>query len=207
VAITHSSSSSGNTTSRRALLDQLLGVLILGLAGKPIRTLAEASEPLYTEDELLFLMHMIMHHQQALDMAALVPSRSHRDEFVRYARYLDGAQRAEIDQMQAFLRMASDRGLHAPHHEMTGDPPMSGMLSKAQMAALNAATGAEFERLWLQGMIYHHEGALDMALAQQQRDFQTGRRPFGIDVMLDDILVVQRAEITKMKGWIKDWQL
>jgi len=188
-------------------LDQLLGVLILGLAGKPIRTLAEASEPLYTEDELLFLMHMIMHHQQALDMAALVPSRSHREEFIRYARYLDGAQRAEIDQMQALLRMANDRGLHAPHHEMTGDPPMHGMLSKAQMAALTATNGAEFERLWLQGMIYHHEGAVDMALAQQQREFQTGRRPYGIDVMLDDILAVQRAEITKMRGWLQDWKV
>jgi uncharacterized protein (DUF305 family) len=192
-------------TTRRALLRQLLGVSSVALMGR--RALAEAGEPLYTEDELLFLTHMIMHHQQALVMCALVPSRSHRDEFVRYARYLDGAQQAEIDQMQALLRMASDRGLHAPHHEMTGDPPMNGMLSKAQMAALTAANGAEFERLWLQGMIYHHEGAVDMALSQQQSDFETGRRPYGIDVMLDDILAVQRAEITKMRNWLTEWKL
>ena len=79
------------------------------------------------------------------------------------------------------------------------------MLSKAQMAALAAASGAEFERLWLQGMIYHHEGALDMGRAQQQRQFESGRQPYGIDVLVDDILVVQRAEITKMKGWLTEW--
>jgi uncharacterized protein (DUF305 family) len=140
-------------------------------------------------------------------MAALVPSRTRREEFVRFARYVDGAQRAEIDQMQALLRMASDRGIAIPRHEMLADPPMAGMLSKAQMAALRAASGAQFERLWLQGMIYHHEGALDMAREQQQHQFETGRQPYGIDVMVDDILVTQRAEITRMRGWLEQWGL
>ncbi len=181
--------------SRRALLLLAWG---LGLAQTP---------PLYTEDELLFLTHMVMHHEQALEMAALVPSRTHREEFIRFARYVDGAQRAEIDQMKALLRMAAERGSEIPHHEMLGDPPMAGMLSKAQMAALSAATGAQFERLWLEGMIYHHQGALDMARAQQQRQFESGREPYGIDVMVDDILAVQRAEITKMRTWLKEWGL
>ncbi len=181
---------------RRALL-----VLVWGLA------VAQTPPPLYTEDDLLFLTHMIMHHQQALDMAALVPSRTHREEFIRFARYVDGAQRAEIDQMRSLLRMAAERGIEAPHHEMLGDPPMAGMLSKAQMAALSAATGADFERLWLEGMIYHHQGALDMARAQQQRQFETGRQPYGIDVMVDDILVTQRAEITRMRTWLEQWGL
>jgi uncharacterized protein (DUF305 family) len=82
---------------------------------------------------------------------------------------------------------------------------MAGMLSKAQMAALSDSTGAKFERLWLEGMIYHHQGALDMARSQQQRDFDTGRQPYGIDVMVDDMLVVQRAEITKMRAWLEEW--
>ncbi len=181
--------------SRRALLLLAWG---LGLAQTP---------PLYTEDELLFLTHMVMHHEQALEMAALVPSRTHREEFIRFARYVDGAQRAEIDQMKALLRMAAERGIEIPRHEMLGDPPMAGMLSKAQMAALSAATGARFERLWLEGMIYHHQGALDMARAQQQRQFESGREPYGIDVMVDDILAVQRAEITKMRTWLKEWGL
>lgn len=187
---------------RRAVLGLLL---VLGLSGGAAA--GQAAPVLYTEDDLLFLTHMIMHHEQALTLAALVPSRTQREEFIRFARYLDGAQRAEIDQMKALLRMASDRGISIPHHEMLGDPPMAGMLSKAQMAELTAATGPRFERLWLQGMIYHHQGALDMAREQQQRQFETGRQPYGIDVMVDDILVVQRAEITKMRGWLEQWGL
>jgi uncharacterized protein (DUF305 family) len=181
-------------------------ILVAGLAAAAGWVRA-AAPPLYTQDDLLFLTHMIMHHQQALDMAALVPSRSTREAFRRFARYVDGAQRSEIDQMNSLLEEAAARGIEIPHHEMHGDPPMDGMLSKAQMAALAAATGAEFERLWLQGMIYHHEGALRMARAQQERDFEAHRQPFGIDVLADNIVDVQRGEITKMQGWLKDWGL
>src|SRR6185312_12043066 len=127
------------------------------------------------------------------ELAALVPSRTHREEFIRFARYVDGGQRAEIDQMKGLLSFAADRGMSAPHHEMTGDPPMHGMLSKAQMAALAAASGPAFEKLWLQGMIYHHQGALDMARAQQEAQFRNRHQPYGIDVLVDDILNSQRA--------------
>jgi uncharacterized protein (DUF305 family) len=186
----------------------LLGSLLLFVLGLPSGSaLAQTAQALYDADELLFLTHMIMHHEQALEMAALVPARTRREDFVRFARYIDGAQRAEIDQMKSLLRMASERGIAIPHHEMLGDPPMAGMLSKAQLAELTAATGAQFERLWLQGMIYHHQGALDMAREQQRRQFETGRHPYGIEVMVDDMLVVQRAEITRMRGWLEQWGL
>jgi uncharacterized protein (DUF305 family) len=163
--------------------------------------------PLYTQEDLLFLTHMIVHHEQALVLAALVPSRTKREDFIRFARYLDGAQTAEIDQMKALLDLATARGVAIPHHEMHGDPPMAGMLSKAQMAAISATSGAEFERLWLQGMIVHHEGALDMARAVQEREFASGRRAYGVDVLVDDMLVVQRGEITRMKAWLNEWGL
>jgi uncharacterized protein (DUF305 family) len=181
-------------------------VLMLFLSELVPDALAQAP-PLYTPDDLMFLTHMTMHHEQALEMAALVPSRSHREELIRFARYVDGSQRAEIDQMKSLLAAAADRGMEPPHHEMHGDPPMNGMLSRAQMAALAAASDSDFERLWLQGMIHHHEGALDMAREQQERQFREHRQPFGIDTMVDDILVVQRAEITKMKGWLVQWGL
>src|SRR5262245_56786505 len=172
-----------------------------------VRIASAAAAELYTPDDLSFLSHMIVHHEQALELAALVPSRTSREEFIRFARYVDGAQRAEIDQMKGLLDLAAERGLQAPRHEMHGDPPMAGMLSKAQMAAVAAAKGADFERLWLQGMIYHHQGALDMARAQQQRQFESSHSPYGIDVLVDDILVTQRAEITKMQGWLVQWGL
>jgi uncharacterized protein (DUF305 family) len=168
---------------------------------------AGANAPLFTPQDLLFLTHMIMHHEQALEMTAMVPSRSKREDFNRFARYLDGGQRTEIDHMKGLLKVAAERGLEIPHHEMTGDPPMAGMLSKAQMAALAAATGPEFEKLWLQGMIYHHQGALDMAREMQERQFETGRQTFGLDELVDDITEVQRAEINKMKNWLTQWGL
>jgi uncharacterized protein (DUF305 family) len=184
---------------RRAVL-----MLLMGLVAVCVEAQAPA---LYTPEDLTFLTHMIVHHEQAIEMAALVPSRSQREEFIRFARYIDGAQRAEIDHMQGLLHAARDRGLQIPEHDMHGDPPMQGMLSKAQMAALAAAQGKDFERLWLKGMIYHHGGAMTMGIEQQKRQFDSGRQPYGIDMMVDDILTVQRGEITKMKGWLAAWGL
>jgi uncharacterized protein (DUF305 family) len=191
----------------RAAALLLLCIATTGLRAAAPGSGSTANAPLYTQDDLLFLTHMIVHHEQALEMTALVPSRTQRAELIRFARYLDGAQRVEIDHMKGLLRAASDRGIPIPQHEMHGDPPMTGMLSRAQMAALAAAQGAEFERLWLEGMIYHHEGALTMGREQQQRQFASGRQPYGIDVLVDDILVVQRGEITKMKSWLAEWGL
>jgi uncharacterized protein (DUF305 family) len=165
---------------------------------------ADAPSPLYTQEDLRFLSHMIVHHRQALELAALMPSRTKREELLKFGRYIDGAQRAEIEQMTSFLTLAKARGLSVPDHDGHGSPSMLGILSAKQMAALAAASGAKFERLWLEGMIYHHEGALEMARAQQKHQFETGRRPYGIDVLVDDILVVQRAEITKMRGWLSE---
>ena len=181
-----------------------LALLLIVFTAVPARA---ETPPLFTQQDLMFLTHMIVHHEQALEMTAMVPSRSHREEFIRFARYLDGGQRTEIDHMKGLLKIAEERGIEIPHHEMTGDPPMAGMLSKAQMAALKAATGPEFEKLWLQGMIYHHQGALDMAREMQERQFQTGRQTYGLDVLVDDITEVQRAEINKMKTWLTQWGL
>ena len=153
-----------------------------------------------------FLMHMIVHHQQAVELTALVPARSSRDEFRRFARYLDGAQQGEIDQMRELLQLAAARGVPTPEAHLHGDPPMAGMLSRAQLAAIERARGAEFERLWLEGMIVHHEAALAMARAQQEAQFRSGHQPYGLDVLVDSMLDVQRGEVTRMRGWLSEWR-
>jgi uncharacterized protein (DUF305 family) len=84
---------------------------------------------------------------------------------------------------------------------------MDGMLSSAQMRTLAESSGAEFERLWLEGMIYHHQGAIDMAEAQQAQQRETGRRPYELAVLVEEIIVEQRAEITKMRDWLDEWGL
>lgn len=180
--------------------------LLFVVAGVSTQTPGGAAN-LYTQEDLLFLSHMIVHHRQALELAVLVPSRTGREELVRFARLIDGAQRAEIEQMESLLALARDRGMAVPDHTLHADQPMPGLLSKTQMDAVAAAKGAPFERLWLEGMIFHHEGALTMGRAQQQRQFESGRQPYGIDVLVDEILVVQRAEITKMRSWLTQWGL
>jgi uncharacterized protein (DUF305 family) len=181
-----------------------LVVCLLCLVSRVWAQIAGGTTEIYSQEDLLFLRHMIVHHQQALELAALVPSRTGRDELIRFARNVDGAQRAEIDQMESLLKLAADRGMTIPRDEH-GDHQMPGLLSMAQMDRLAAANGTLFERLWLEGMIVHHEGALTMGREQQRRQFESGRRPYGIDVLVDEILVVQRAEIVKMKAWLTAW--
>src|SRR5688572_24524789 len=158
--------------------------LLLVVASVSAQAQRSAKE-LYTPEDLIFLRHMIVHHEQGLELAALVASRTGREELIGFARQIDGAQRAEIDQMESLLALAADRGMTVPHHDQYADPPMPGLLSKAQMDKLAAAHGASFERLWLEGMIVHHEGALTMGRAQQRRQYEGGRQLYGIDVLVD----------------------
>ena len=190
---------------RRKRASTIAPLLTIGLMSAVAQTNERASATLYDSEDLQFLRHMIVHHEQALDMASLVPERTERQEFVRFAGYVNRAQSAEIAVMQSLLDLAMERGLNVPEHTLHGDPPMPGMLSSAEMDALAASSGAAFERLWLEGMIFHHEGALDMAKAQQRRQFESGRRPYGIDVLVEDILVEQLAEITRMRAWLGEW--
>ncbi len=166
---------------------------------------AADTQVLFTAEDMRFIQHMIVHHEQALVMSDLVPARSERAEFVRFAGYVERAQRAEIGLMQSLLDLAANRGHAIPEHDLHGDPPMAGMLSTAQMDALAAASGTEFERLWIEGMIHHHQGAIDMAHAQQRQQLATGRRPYGLDVLVEDIIEEQRAEIDRMQTWLREW--
>jgi uncharacterized protein (DUF305 family) len=159
----------------------------------------------YTAADLEFLTHMIVHHRQALELCDGVPARSDREEFQRFARYLHDAQQNEIAMMQALLDQAASRGATIPPQQLDGDPPMDGMLSRSQMAAIAAARGEEYERLWLQGMIRHHQGGVAMAMAQQVAQHTSGNQPWGVDVLVDDMLTVQRAETGKMQEWLSTW--
>lgn len=192
----------------RAIRAAWLPVVTIGMlwaaAGAP-DALADDETPLYTEADLRFLQHMIAHHEQAVAMSALVAERTSRPQFVQYADYVARAQHAEIATMSALLELASERGIDLPAHMAHGDPPMRGMLSAAQLRALEQADGAHFERLWLEGMIFHHEGAIEMARAQQLAQLDAGRRPYMIDVLVEDIIVDQRAEIATMRRWLREW--
>ncbi len=139
-----------------------------GAPGEPSRQLS-ADEAIsiagtsYSPDDVRFMQDMIPHHHQALEMAALVADRTNRPELVDVAGRINASQQDEIEFMQQWL---SERGENVPdpaaHHAMHTEHRMAGMASPQQMADLADASGTAFDRLFLQLMITHHEGAVTM---------------------------------------------
>ena len=142
----------------------------------------------YTGADIMFLQMMIPHHQQAIDISNLAMKSSQDAELIELAKIIARDQAAEIKQMKAWLTDAGaseDMG-----HSMDG---MGGMLSDDELAALSAATGKEFDVLWLKGMTEHHDGAIHMT--QMIEDAQNADiKAFGTKVIKD-----QSEQIDQMK--------
>ena len=142
----------------------------------------------YTGADIMFLQMMIPHHQQAIDISNLAMKSSQDAELIELAKIIARNQAAEIKQMKAWLTDAGaseDMG-----HSMDG---MGGMLSDDELAALSAATGKEFDVLWLKGMTEHHDGAIHMT--QMIEDAQNADiKAFGTKVIKD-----QSEQIDQMK--------
>ncbi|MEO1421073.1 MAG: DUF305 domain-containing protein, partial [Pseudomonadota bacterium] len=139
-----------------------------GAPGETPRTLSadeatEIADTSYTPDDVRFMQGMIPHHEQALEMARLVAERTNNADVVDIAGRIESSQGDEIEFINGWL---SDRGEASPesggHHSMHMHHQMAGMASPEQMAALAEASGTNFDRLFLELMITHHEGALTM---------------------------------------------
>jgi uncharacterized protein (DUF305 family) len=123
----------------------------------------------YSDADVEFMSGMIPHHAQAVIMAGWAPSHGARQDVAVLCERIVVAQRDEIAMMRGWL---ADRGQEVPdatstRHKMkmngeTHEMLMPGMLSDEEMAALDRARGPEFDRLFLLGMIKHHQGAIDM---------------------------------------------
>ena len=115
-----------------------------------------------TATDVRFMQGMIAHHAQALEMTALLASRTNRTEMHLLARRIELSQADEIGMMQRWLkrRGATVPDVHA-HHDH-GGALMPGMLTAEEMSRLEAAKGHAFDRLFLESMIRHHDGALTM---------------------------------------------
>ncbi|HYL29488.1 MAG TPA: DUF305 domain-containing protein, partial [Gemmatimonadales bacterium] len=138
---------------------------VAALALAPGRVAGQA--PRYTPADVEFMQGMIAHHAQALEMVALVPDRTTTESIRVLAQRIDISQRDEIRLMRSWLtersQAAPDPAAAPGRHAGGGhDMLMPGMLTADQMARLAAAKGAEFDRLFLQLMIQHHQGALAM---------------------------------------------
>ena len=159
---------------------------------------ADVSKVPFTPADVRFMQGMIGHHAQALDMTALVATRSSSDAIRKLAQRIELSQADEIKMMQEWL---TGRGQKVPDqhaHHAPGATLMPGMLTAEEMARLAHATGPEFDRLFLEFMIKHHEGALTMVqdlFAQPGAGQESDVFAFASDVDAD-----QRMEIDRMRA-------
>lgn len=111
----------------------------------------------FSAADVMFAQMMIPHHQQAVDLGVIAENGGASPEVLALAKDISHDQTHEIEHMQAWLT-AAGAGEHMDHNMA-----MDGMLTEAELETLKAAKGAEFDRLFLEGMIAHHEGAISMA--------------------------------------------
>jgi uncharacterized protein (DUF305 family) len=163
---------------------------------------SDLSQVQYVGADIKFMQGMIGHHAQAIDMAALVPSRTDTEDLKKLALRIDVSQKDEIKMMSEWLTARGQRVPNGHEHTMGTAALMPGMLTAEEMAALAAAHGAAFDRLFLEGMIRHHEGAITMV----QDLFATpgaGQDPT-IFSYASDVDADQRMEINRMGAMLKE---
>ena len=154
-----------------------------------------AAEPAgFNADDVAFATNMIPHHQQAVEMSALVPDRSTNPEVIQLAERISAAQGPEIEALKVFLVQWKENPDSNSGHGGHGNMAMEGMVDAPTMAKLGSLNGAEFDTLWLQSMIGHHQGAIEMAKAE----IANGENVDAIG-MAKTIVDTQQAEIDQMK--------
>ena len=144
---------------------------------------ASQSNSGYSSQDIMFAEMMIPHHQQAIEMSDLALKNSTNPEVLALAQKIKDAQAPEIEQMKSW---GASSMAHMGHM-------MDGMLSDEEMSALAAASGIEFDRLFLEGMIKHHEGAIEMA------EMVIDSKNDEVAALANSIIEAQRAEIATMK--------
>jgi uncharacterized protein (DUF305 family) len=188
-----------------------------GAPGAPSKTLASstrADKPTITPADVEFVQGMIMHHQQAVEMSALMASHTRNRQMLDLGRRISLSQTDEIKWMQRWLEVRGyPTSMPMPAHEMAGMPGMHhaapmpmmpGMLTAAQMEALRNAKDNEFDHLFLTGMIQHHGGALIMV--KQLFDSQGAGQDGELFDFATDVDNTQRAEIKLMERMLKENQ-
>lgn len=143
--------------------------------------------------DVTFAQDMIPHHQQAVEMSQVADGRADSDAVRDLASGIEAAQGPEIETMTAWLE---EWDAEVPDSSMEGmdESDMAGMMSSEDMSALEDASGAEFDQMWLTMMIEHHEGAIEMAETEQT----DGENDDAVE-LAETIEETQAAEIEQME--------
>lgn len=163
---------------------------------------SEGAEP--NQADIEFTRAMIVHHEQAIEMSSLAEGRAEAEEVRELATRIGEAQQPEIDRMQEWLEAwgedAPDAGTGMDHDGMEmGDGNSMGMMSGDDMEQLEAASGPEFDRTFLEMMIEHHRGAIAMA-----QEVQTDGSHPDVLTLADDIVSDQEAEVAEIERLLAD---
>ncbi len=148
--------------------------------------------------DITFAQMMIPHHEQAVEMSELAPERASSAFIKELASQIQNAQQPEIDLMSGWLmnwgeprmNMADSMNAHGGHG-------MAGVMSEADMANLAAAKGSQFDRLYAELMIAHHEGAIEMAMAAENSSNPE------VSTLAKQIIAAQQVEIAEMQEFLQ----
>jgi uncharacterized protein (DUF305 family) len=188
-----------------------------GAPGKPskkLSTSAKATLPPRSQADVEFMQGMIMHHAQAIEMTALIDSHTDNKDLHSLGARISRSQSDEIKFMQRWLAVRGESVSMSPqkmpgHTDMDQHMDMShesmhlmpGMLTPEQMEALHKARGADFDRLFLTGMIQHHNGALTMV--KDLFDTAGAGQDAELFNFATDVDTGQRAEIRIMQEMLE----
>ncbi len=178
-----------------------------GAPGTPSRVLPPSTRPAVPKispEDIRFMQGMIMHHGQAVTMTAMIPSHTENKQVQLLGERISASQSDEMNFMKRWLAARGEPVSMAmpgmPEMDMSGNamPAMPGMLTPAQMTALGQAKGPQFDRLFLSGMIQHHNGALIMV--KDLFDTEGAGQDADLFNFATDADNTQRAEIRIMQG-------
>jgi uncharacterized protein (DUF305 family) len=149
--------------------------------------------------DVAFAQNMIPHHQQAVDMSAMVPSRTANPDVVVLANHIGSDQQSEIDMLKELLaRWGEPTGADHAGHDGHAAMGIDGMVDAATMERLQYLRGGEFDGLWLRSMIKHHQGAVTMA----QHEVAHGQNPDAVKMakIIVDWQQLEIGQMTKLAG-------
>ncbi|WNF01618.1 DUF305 domain-containing protein [Streptomyces luomodiensis] len=156
---------------------------------------ASATQGSHNAQDVTFAQEMISHHRQAVTMAGLAPSRAKSQEVKNLASKIKKAQSPEIETMSGWLtawgEKVPDAGMPGMDHHSGASMP--GMMSEADMSKLRKLSGDAFDTAFLQMMISHHRGAIEMAKTEQAKGASGPAK-----TLAKSIITSQSAEITEM---------
>jgi uncharacterized protein (DUF305 family) len=190
------------------ILAAAAAALTLTLAGCSASE-SDASGKGYNDADVDFASDMIQHHAQALEMVDLTLGRELDPEVAALTDQIRAAQAPEIEKMADWLEeweapvpetSRDHANAHAEDHGASAelDTDMPGMMSAEDMEALEKASGDEFQTMWLEMMIDHHEGAVEMA----ETEVEEGESDKAIS-LAEDIISAQEKEIATMQDLLK----